>query len=438
MTRRFLFSALLVATAFAHMHTAAAQTFPQLGATLIGGSTTGLTPAHVAPLDVLALGAYVGWKNSQGLDPNQFAAAAKALNPNLRIFIYTLIEAETNPPSAMGEKDPDIASMPWWALTAWPSGSLVRTGAAGYYAVNITTKTKLLSGQSYPQWRAGKDFSSFLDPNPSIAGLYVDDFNYEPPVTADYAQSGSSQSPSTAGPMWRAGYVAYVKALRALAPASQQLVLGNLATWLPPSVSKGRTITEYVSPTPVLNGGVMESIIGQSYSVEAWAGWSGMMEYYSYIMASVAAPKLVTFNQDAISKTDYQGFRYGFASCLLGNAYYYNDDAENYNDFLTYDEYSFKLGTATTAALVFPGATAYQHGVYRRDFANGIALVNPKGNGTQTVTLETSYKHLSGTQDPTVNNGKTVTSVTLQDRDGVILERMTPQAVPDAPTLTVK
>jgi hypothetical protein len=52
--------------------------------------------------------------------------------------------------------------------------------------------------------------------------------------------------------------------------------------------------------------------------------------------------------------------------------------------------------------------------------------------------LETSYKHLSGTQDPTVNNGQTVTSVTLQDRDGVILARMTSQPVPDAPTLTVK
>jgi hypothetical protein len=420
MTRRFLFSALLVATAFAHMHTAAAQTFPQLGATLIGGNTTGLTPAHVAPLGVLALGAYVGWKNSQGLDTNQFAAEAKALNPNFRMFIYTLIEAETNPPSTMGEKDPDIATVPWWALTSWPDGSRVENGGTGYYAVNITTKTRLLNGQSYPQWRAGKDYSSFLGPNPSVAGLYIDDFNYEPPVTADYAQSGSSQSPSTAGPMWRAGYVTYVKALRASAPASQQLVLGNLATWL-----KGRTITEYVSPTPVLNGGVMESIIGQSYSVETFAGWSGMMAYYSYIMASVAAPKLVTFNQDAISTTDYQGFRYGFASCLLGNAYYFNNDAENYNDFLTYDEYSFKLGTATTAALVFPGATAYQHGVYRRDFANGIVLVNPKGNGTQTVTLETSYKHLSGTQAPTINNGEIVTRVTLQARDGVILERIT-------------
>jgi hypothetical protein len=426
MIRRFLFSGLLVATAFAHMHTAAAQAFPRLGAYLIGGDTTALTPADVAPLDVLILGAYVGWKNTQGLDANEFAAEAKDLNPNLKVFTYTNIQTETNPPSAMGERNTEIASIPWWALTAWPHGSRVENDGSSHYAVNITTNTRLLNGQTYPQWRAGQDHSSFLEPNPAVNGLYIDNFNYEPPVTADYAQSGSSQSPSTAGPMWRAGYVTYVKALRASSPASQQLVLGNLATWLPPSVTKGRTITEFVSPTPLLNGGEMEHTIGQSFSVETFSGWKGMMAYYSYIMASVAAPKLVIFSQDAISKTDYQGFRYGFASCLLGDAYYYNNDAQNYNNFLTYDEYNFKLGTATTAALVFPGAAAYQHGVYRRDFANGIVLVNPKGNGVQTVTLETSYKHLSGTQDRTLNNGETVTSVTLQDRDGVILERITP------------
>ena len=61
--------------------------------------------------------------------------------------------------------------------------------------------------------------------------------------------------------------------------------------------------------------------------------------------------------------------------------------------------------------------------MWRRDFANGIVLVNPKGNGTKTVTLETSYKHLSGTQASSINNGQTVTSVTLNDRDGVILQR---------------
>jgi uncharacterized membrane protein len=65
-------------------------------------------------------------------------------------------------------------------------------------------------------------------------------------------------------------------------------------------------------------------------------------------------------------------------------------------------------------------------------------LVNPKGNGTQTVTLETSYKHLSGTQAPSVNNGQTVTTVTLNDRDGVILQRITSQPVPDAPSLSVQ
>ena len=431
MTRRLLFSALLAATTFAHMHTAAAQTFPRLGATLNGGNTRGLTPAHVAVLDVMTLGAYSGWTNTQGLNAGQLAAAAKAINPNFRMLIYTIIESDTNPPSVLAENNAQIASVPWWALTAWPSGSLVATG--GSYAINITTHTNLHNGQNYPQWRAGQDYSKFLAPNTSADGIYIDNFNNQPPVTADYLQAGSSQSPSAAGPAWRAGYVTYVNALRALSPASQQLVIGNLATW-----TAGATITEYVTPSPILNGGTMESIIGQSYSVENFAGWSGMMAYYTHVMASVAAPKLVIFAQDAISTTDYQGFRYGFTSCLLGDGYYYNDDAGSYNDFLTYDEYSFNLGAASTSALVFPGATAYQNGVYRRDFANGIVLVNPKGNGTQTVTLETSYKHLSGTQAPSINNGQTVTSVTLNDRDGVILQRLTSQPVPDAPSLSVQ
>jgi hypothetical protein len=435
MARRWLISGLLAAAAFAQIHAAVAQStsppFPRLGGYLIGGNTQGLTATHVAKLDVMALAAWVGWTNSSGQNADQLAAAAKAINPNFRMLIYTIIEAETNPPSELAENNAPIASAPWWALTAWPGGSLVTDGS-GHFAVNITTHTKLLSGQNYPQWRAGKDFSSFLSGKSSLDGIFIDNFNNQPAVTADYTQSGSSQSPSVAGPSWRAGYVAYVNALRASSPGSQQLVIGNLATW-----TVGATITEYVTPSPVLNGGVMEAIIGQSYSIENYAGWSGMMAYYTHVMASVADPQLVVFAQDG-SPTDYQGFRYGFASCLMGNAYMFFDNGGNYNDYITFDEYSFNLGAATTSALVFPGATAYQNGVYRRDFANGIVLVNPKGNGTQTVTLETSYKHLSGTQAPTINNGQTVTTVTLNDRDGVVLQRLTSQPVPDAPSLSVQ
>ena len=72
--------------------------------------------------------------------------------------------------------------------------------------------------------------------------------------------------------------------------------------------------------------------------------------------------------------------------------------------------------------------------MWRRDFTNGIALVNPKGNGTQTVQLGGTFIRIKGGQDPSVNNGQTVTSVTLQDRDGIILLRQTPAEQPKAPT----
>jgi hypothetical protein len=130
---------------------------------------------------------------------------------------------------------------------------------------------------------------------------------------------------------------------------------------------------------------------------------------------------------------NYQGMRYGLATCLMDNGYYeYSTDYHTINWF---DEYNTSLGQAISA----PPTAAWQKGVWRRDFQNGIALVNPKGNGPQTVTLETSYKKINGTQVPSINNGQTVTTVTLLDRDGLILLRLNPAAsstpaVPMAPT----
>ena len=56
-----------------------------------------------------------------------------------------------------------------------------------------------------------------------------------------------------------------------------------------------------------------------------------------------------------------------------------------------------------------------------RRFEKGMALVNPKGNGTRTVQVGLGYKHISGTQDPNVNNGQPVETVTSSERDGLIL-----------------
>ncbi len=431
MTRRLLILGLLAASLFAPAHPATAQNFPRTGGYLIGGSTTPLTPAHVAPLDVVMLGAYEGWKNSQGLNPSQFAAAAKALNPNFKMFIYTNIESLNNDPPQPADLDL-IGTVPWWLYESGTSGTMA-PGCCGSapYSINVTTYSKVYNGQNYPTWRGKRDVGVFVTPFPSVDGLYVDNVYAVPRWNGDFTLSGTTQSKSdpTTQHIYRMGYVAYFNSVRAAGSSAQQMITGNVADWY----SYASDLADYQG---VLNGGVMESIIGQSYSYESQS-WATMMASYTTTMNALAAPKYGIFSVDADSATDYQEARYALGSCLLGDGYFYFH-VSNYNDYVTLDEYSVNLGTANVPALVFPGAAAWQKGVYRRDFQNGIALVNPKGNGPQTVTLETSYKHISGTQDPSVNNGQTVTTVTLNDRDGVILLRLTSQSVPDPPTLTVQ
>jgi hypothetical protein len=57
----------------------------------------------------------------------------------------------------------------------------------------------------------------------------------------------------------------------------------------------------------------------------------------------------------------------------------------------------------------------------------------PRVTARKTVQLETGYKRLLGSQAPGVNNGQTLTSVTLQDRDGIILMKLAPQVRPNPP-----
>ena len=91
-----------------------------------------------------------------------------------------------------------------------------------------------------------------------------------------------------------------------------------------------------------------------------------------------------------------------------------------------FDEYDL-AGTSNTKwlgkAISSPQLSPWQNGVYRRDFENGIALINPRGNGQQTVTLEPGFKRFLGKQDPNHNNGRSVSSITLDDRDGIVLVR---------------
>jgi hypothetical protein len=198
--------------------------------------------------------------------------------------------------------------------------------------------------------------------------------------------------------------------------------MGNVGDWGAPAA----VLTEYQG---MANGGVMEGYIGKSWSVETWGGWAATLAQYRKVMGALAAPKIGIFNQWG-SSTDYQGMRYGLGTCLLDDGYYsFTDNTKQYYGVVWFDELDQNLGAGSTKP-----TAAWQKGVWRRDFDNGIVLVNPKGNGPQTVTLESSYIKIKGAQDPATNNGQTVTTVTLKDRDGIILLRPKSLTRPAAPT----
>ena len=103
----------------------------------------------------------------------------------------------------------------------------------------------------------------------------------------------------------------------------------------------------------------------------------------------------------------------------------------NYNTHWWYDEYSVSTATgAPTRDASGKGylgqanarAVKFSNGLWRRDFANGIALVN-NTSASITYSLGGAFRKIAGTQDPTVNNGQSVSSVTLPAQGGLILLR---------------
>ena len=60
--------------------------------------------------------------------------------------------------------------------------------------------------------------------------------------------------------------------------------------------------------------------------------------------------------------------------------------------------------------------------VHRRDFERGVVVVNATGS-SRTVPLSGTFRRLKGTQAPSVNDGRYVSSVTLPARDGLVLLR---------------
>jgi hypothetical protein len=123
---------------------------------------------------------------------------------------------------------------------------------------------------------------------------------------------------------------------------------------------------------------------------------------------------------------DLRGMRFAFGTALLTGSYFAYDQGDHGETDWRYDEYD-DAGAGGRGWLGRPLGpdTAAPDGTHTRLFANGMVVVNPTGD-EHTVTLPAgTWRLIHGRQDPTVNTGRVVSTVTLAPDDARVLVRVT-------------
>jgi len=365
---------------------------------------------QLARLDVVILGFYPGWKGDRdGSKMRSAVQAMKRLNPALKVGQYTVLnESRDDPVKGAADRD-KIAKLDqekWWLRNA--GGAKQQwTSSYGSWDINITGFAKAdANGDRYPQWLAKRDAQLYFQRMPELDIWYFDNVMERSRVAAaDWRGNGqdlSGKEPEIAS-AFRKGMADEWATARQLAPSV--VLMGNADSDLSQPEYKGR-----------LQGAFLEGLMGASYSIEGKAGWRAMMDRYLGVFANLSPPKLVGFNIHG-RPDDYRSFRYGFASCLLGDGYFSFTEAKaGYGTVAWFDEYDQRLGKAAEP----PPHAAWQGGVWRRRYDNAMVLVNPDA-APHTVAVEPGWRHFKGTQASDVNDGRPVRDLTLGPHDGVLL-----------------
>jgi hypothetical protein len=415
---------------------------------LIKDSAIDSDSRHIAKHHVAILATHRTWRRG-GFDMATLPAHIKSYNPKVKLFKYmNANQLDENAPDWVHKKlyaeNGGGGNGDWWKRTA--SGNLIKGFSAGKYQINLTSQTKAdKSGLQWPGW-----FVRYWNAAPSDSGSWVAPAGYNKgrglregdwdgvfqdaqyistsvyaPSNADYNNDKLVDRPGELRTRnWvAAGHTAVVNEWKKVQPS--RFVLGQYANLTSPSEP---------DPSPldgVHDGGLLQHITIKDGRI---GGWQKMMQAYRLGMALARDPKIVIFHNelkdlldDNPDMTMYQAHRYGMTSALMDNGYYAvmqpNQLHPEFDEF-----YGGKVHAASKLGYLGyprspPQKSAWSQGVYRREFDKGLVLVNPKGNGKRTVKVGSGWRRIDGSQDRTVNNGQSASSVTLKEQDGIILLR---------------
>jgi len=306
----------------------------------------------------------------------------------------------------------------WWLLNTsgqkvsnWPGTSMLNLSDGAIFNASRQRFNDYL-----PQFVVDK-----LEPSGLWDGVFYDNtwgtVSWISDKNLDLNNDGQSDNPTADDQAWAKGFKKMLKKTRQLAGPNFIIVGNGQVYWGYQSLLNGMMLEDF--PSPWENGGT----------------WSGSMETYNKLSTLNPDPQVSIVNIYNKNQADYQRVRFGLTSTLLGNGFFsYDYDVSSPGQIWWYDEYSVKLGYPQSAPynLLDNNSQTWQPGLWRRDFTNGITLVNSTNKKQVYVFNHEEFEKIQGTQDPKVNNGQNINYVILQPKDGLVLYKRN-QSVFDSP-----
>ena len=232
----------------------------------------------------------------------------------------------------------------------------------------------------------------------------------------DLNNDHAADNGAVADAAWRAGMVTMLAKARSLDP-DKIFVINGTSTPEFQQYINGRKFETFPSPW------------------EANGDWYELMRRYIANEPLNAKPETMIINSNtgnAGNEGDYSQMRFGLTSALMGNAFYSFDYGDqDHGQIWRYDEYNVALGLPTASPQLATNSTVqanaadgyrFSAGGWQRNYANGVVFVNPTATA-QTVSFDSEYEKIHGSQDTTVNDGSIVSAVTIAPKDGLIMLR---------------
>lgn len=332
----------------------------------------------------------------------------RELNPEIVILAYISMSdirpdaTDLDDSTFRGKLGNRLANHPEWILKDqhgdrvewWPT----------YKIFNVTNRVPDSTGKKFnsvfPKLVAKNIYASGLWDGVFLDNVWEDASWINDEI--DLNQNGQAESASTLDSAWNKGVKKILTRIRNQTD-DDWIITGN----------GGVGYYEY------LNGVAFENFPNTGYG-----DWAASLRQYMFIGNEDQFAIINSNDDNGGNSANYQDFRFGLTSALLGNGYYgFDSGDQTHHELYFYDEYEVAVGNPLGAAyniLNTDNPATLQDGLWRREFENGIVLVNST-DVDRTYILEEGYEKIRGVQDIKTNSGKVVGSAKIAAQDGIIL-----------------